>query len=67
MPIETCGDDEDAMFNALEDRIDAFLDEEGIYVSHPEDAKALLFDPFLTKPSFSLVLPKNRLSLNLTK
>ena len=62
----TCNDDEDALFNALEDRIDAFLDEEGIFVSHPEDAKALLFDPFVTKRGFSLALPTTRPSLNLT-
>ena len=55
------------MLSALEERIDAFLDQEGIFVSHPEDAKAALFDPFVTKPGFSLGLPASRSSINMTK
>lgn len=60
-------DNEDAMFSALEDRIDDFLEQEGVFVSHVDDAKAALFDPFVTRPNFSLNLPANRSSINLTK
>jgi hypothetical protein len=58
--------DEDALFSALEDRIDNFLESEGVFVSHVDDAK-MFGGPFVVKSRFSQRLPTIRSSINLGK
>ena len=60
-------DMDDAMFSELEDRIDNFLDSEGVFVSHVDDAKQALFGPFAATSRLSQRLPTSRSSINLGK
>lgn len=60
-------DTEDAMFSAMEDRIDSFLESEGVFVAHVDDAKQALFGPFASRSRLSQRLPATRSSLNISK
>ena len=60
-------DMEDEMFSAIEDRIDDFLDSEGVFVSHVDDAKQALFAPFVATSRYSHELPARSSSINLGK
>lgn len=53
---------------AMENRIDNFLDSEGVFVGDVNDAKQALLDKFSTIPKVNLKLPeRNRLSLKSKK
>lgn len=60
-------DNEDAMFSELEARIDDFLEQENVFVSHVDEAKQALFDPFIVKQHFSRRHPNARSSYNKNK
>ena len=60
-------DREDAMFSAIEDRIDSFLEAEGVFVAHVDDAKQALFGPFASRSRLSQGLPAARSSINMNK
>ena len=60
-------ENEDAFFSAIEDRIDNFLDSEGVFVSHVDDAKQALFGPFAVTSRLSQTLTATRSSINLSK
>ena len=57
---------EDAMLSAIEDRIDDFLESEGVFVSHVDDAKQALFDPFAVKSRLSHLIA-SRSAINVSK
>ena len=60
-------EDEDAFLTGIEDRIDNFLDSEGVFVSHVDDAKQALFGPFALTSRLGQGLPASKSSFNLSK
>jgi len=59
---------EDAMLIAMEDRIDSFLESEGVFVAHVDEAKQALFNPFVSRRGrISQRLPATRSSINVGK
>lgn len=55
---------EDTMLSAIEDRIDNFLESEGVFVAHVDEAKQAMFDPFAVKPRGRLQTARSAINMS---